>query len=90
MRNIQKIVAASMTMLALAALNTGCASSQSTNEANMGAVNSKCPIQPEDPVNPAVYTMWHDKKVAFCCAGCIDEWDRKTDDQKAALIEKAK
>lgn len=70
-------------------------SSQSTQQSNLesanaGAVNARCPIEPEDPVNPGVYTMWKGQKVAFCCPGCIDEWDRKTEDQKAALLEKAK
>ena len=69
----------------------GCASQpQSSVAGNAGVVNSKCPIEPEDPINPKVTTDWKGKKVAFCCPGCIDEWDRKTDDQKAAALEAAK
>ncbi|MBI1190415.1 MAG: hypothetical protein GC200_07025 [Tepidisphaera sp.] len=93
MRNIQKSLSAALLLAGLAGLSTlmsACASDQAPKEANMAAVNSHCPIQADDPVNPSVYTMWHGKKVAFCCPGCIDEWDHKTDDQKAALLEKAK
>ncbi|HEV7299439.1 MAG TPA: YHS domain-containing protein [Tepidisphaeraceae bacterium] len=45
-------------------------------------VNKFCPIQTENPVDPDVTTDWNGKKVAFCCAGCIDEF--KKDPEKYA------
>ncbi|MFA6044556.1 MAG: hypothetical protein WC718_06195 [Phycisphaerales bacterium] len=87
---IKRIAATVILACGVAAFAGGCASETKTSDANMGIVNRHCPIQPEDPVNPAVNTTWKGQKVGFCCPGCIDEWDRKTDDQKAAALEKAK
>lgn len=86
----KNIALAAILACGAAGFSSGCSSQPTTNATNMAVVNSHCPIQPDDPINPSVTTTWKGQKVAFCCPGCIDEWDAKTDDQKAAAISKAK
>jgi hypothetical protein len=56
---------------------------------SMGIVNTKCPIMAEDALDPAVTVNYNGKKVAFCCAGCINKWNAMTDAQKAEKLAKA-
>jgi hypothetical protein len=59
--------------------------------ANAGMLaNSKCPIVPDHPIDPAVTVMFKSSKVGFCCAGCIDEWDKVSESKKTELLAKAK
>lgn len=76
--------------LALIALS-GCAASQPKTAADMGAVNTLCPMQP-DCALPAdsPTTSWKGQKVAFCCAGCVAEWGRIDDSERAERLAKAK
>lgn len=87
---IKGLALAAILACGMAGFAGGCASESKTNEANMAIVNTHCPIQNDAKVNPGVTTMWKGQKVAFCCPGCIDEWDKKTDDQKAAALSNAK
>jgi hypothetical protein len=52
--------------------------------------NTKCPIVPDHPIDPSVTTMFKGIKVGFCCAGCIDEWDKVSEAKKSELLAKAK
>lgn len=29
---------------------------------------------------------WNDKKVAFCCPPCLEEWDEMSDEDKAKAV----
>lgn len=56
--------------------------------------NTKCPmmggvIQPEK-VTPALTREFNGQKVAFCCGGCPDMWDKLSDAQKQAKLETVK
>ena len=52
--------------------------------------NTRCPIM-GGPVKPGGGSAVHgDKKVGFCCPGCITAWNRLTDSEKAAKLAKAK
>jgi len=59
--------------------------------ANAGMVsNSKCPIMPDHLIDPAVTVAYKGKKVGFCCAGCIDEWDKMSESKKNEMLAKAR
>lgn len=79
-----------LSALALIALS-GCASSKPKTAADMGAVNALCPMQP-DCALPAdsPTTNWNGQKVAFCCQGCVGEWGRIDDKERAERLAKAK
>jgi len=55
-------------------------------------VNTHCPIMgsPIDPGSvPAGLTReFRGKKVGFCCGGCPAAWDKLTDEQKQAKLDK--
>jgi hypothetical protein len=53
-------------------------------------LNDRCPIQ-GTKINPATVPaeltrVYGQGKVAFCCAGCPDQWDRLPEAQKAAKL----
>jgi hypothetical protein len=80
--------------LALAACSGGnkdakADSGQSPRQANMGVVNTKCPVVPSHTLDPNVTREFQGKKVAFCCAGCIPAWDKLSDADKAAALKRA-
>ncbi|HLP86010.1 MAG TPA: hypothetical protein VK157_16785 [Phycisphaerales bacterium] len=85
---MKKIIA--LSVVALVAL-AGCASANKNKTAHdMGAVNTLCPMQP-DCALPAdsPTTTWNGKKVAFCCQGCVGEWGRIDDKERAERLAKA-
>jgi hypothetical protein len=56
-------------------------------------VNVKCPIQ-GTPINPDKVTdqlirEYKGQKIAFCCAGCPQAWDKLTDFEKEAKLAEA-
>lgn len=55
--------------------------------------NTHCPIMGGkiDPakVTPKLTREWQGKKVAFCCSPCIDKWEKMSDEEKKAALEKA-
>jgi len=50
------------------------------------AVNVRCPIMGKaidpDKVPDDLTRTYHGHKVGFCCAGCLTEWDKLTDEQR--------
>lgn len=66
------------------------ASNASAQPASMGVLNSKCPLMPDHPIDQAVTVAYGEGKVAFCCKGCIPQWNKLTDEQKAARLAKSK
>ena len=59
--------------------------------ANAGMLaNSKCPIMPDHPIDPKVTVAYKGGTVGFCCAGCIDEWDKMSESKKNEMLAKAK
>lgn len=39
-------------------------------------VNKKCPINPENDIDPKVTTVYEGKVIGFCCADCIPEFKK--------------
>ena len=54
-------------------------------------INSRCPIMGKkiDPakVTPALTRAYQGKKIAFCCAGCLPQWDKMTELQKTTKLK---
>jgi hypothetical protein len=54
-------------------------------------LNDRCPIRGAridlDKVPAALTRVYGQGQVAFCCAGCPDQWDRLTDAQKVAQLK---
>jgi len=55
---------------------------------SMGVINATCPVR-GGKVNQAVNVDYKGQKVGFCCAGCIDDWNAMSDEEKAAFINSA-
>ena len=69
----------------------GCGQKSSSPEAAMKpatqpaaavATNTRCPVMPEDAIDPKVTYVHNGKTYAFCCEGCIDDF--KKDPEKYA------
>jgi hypothetical protein len=56
-------------------------------------VNTHCPIVSSkidpDKVTPELTREFQGKKVAFCCAGCPAQWDKLSEEEKAAKLAHA-
>ena len=53
--------------------------------------NTRCPIM-GNKIDPAKVTIaltrsFNGQKVAFCCAGCLPQWDKMADSQKSAKLK---
>jgi len=60
----------------------------SSSSASMGVVNTHCPMMSDHEVDPTVEGVeYHGYKVGFCCAGCINGWNNKSDADKQAYID---
>lgn len=68
---------------------TGCQASG--GHANMGLMNSRCPMKPDCPLpaKPAV-ADYKGGKVGFCCKGCVEEWGQMTAAQQEAKLAKVR
>ena len=54
-----------------------CQASASENSALGGApVNKFCPLNPENPVDPAVTAVYDGKTIGFCCPDCIADFKK--------------
>ncbi len=60
-----------------------------TDKSAQAAANSKCPMSGK-AADPAVTVAYGDQTVAFCCGGCIDRWQKLSDDEKSAKLAAAK
>jgi len=53
-------------------------------------VNHYCPVQNDDPVDPAIgFVEWKGQKIGFCCKGCLPKWKKMTDAEKDAAVSVA-
>jgi hypothetical protein len=57
-------------------------------------VNVRCPIM-KGEIDPAKVTdattrVFNGQKVAFCCAGCPEKWDKLSDKEKQAKLDAVK
>ena len=86
-----------LALIAFACLALVLSACQSTDSGGMdGAkdmaagttVNTICPMNPKDEVDPAVTRDFMGTKVGFCCEHCTEKWDTMTDDAKKAALEK--
>ena len=85
--------------LLVAALFLGACSSESKTEAkpaakpaakaNMGMMNSKCPISGK-ATDPEVTADYKGGKVGFCCEGCAGKFAKMSDADKASKVSAAK
>ena len=50
-------------------------------------VNTVCPIM-GGKVNPSLTRQFSGKTVGFCCGGCLPKWDKLSDDEKQAKLDK--
>lgn len=58
--------------------------------ASAGTVNMRCPVMPDDLVDPDVApVMWKGQKVGFCCKGCKPKWEAMNDSQRDAAVANA-
>lgn len=57
--------------------------------ASMAVTNARCPIMPDLDADGHTFVEWKGRRVGFCCAECIERWDRLTDDQRAGLLDAA-
>ena len=56
--------------------------------------NAKCPIM-GSPIDPATVPAnlvkdFNGQKIAFCCAGCPEAWDKLSDAEKTAKLAASK
>jgi hypothetical protein len=94
---MKKTAALFVTAIALATL-AGCASSKkeaaadtaaAPKQANMGIVNTKCPMMLSHPAGTKVTVDYNGQKVGLCCAGCVGGWNKLTAEQKAEKLKAA-
>jgi len=79
------------------ALLTGCHKKMATKEAQTipaGIVNKTCPMM-DSKLDPAkvpeeLTRVFQGQKVGFCCAGCPVAWDKLTNEQKQAALDKSR
>ena len=57
--------------------------------ASVAAANARCPIMPDLDADGHTFVEWKGRRVGFCCAECIERWDRLTDAQRARLLDAA-
>ena len=73
---------------------TGCsdtstpAASEEGSSVAVATVNNVCPIM-GGKVNPEVIFEWDGQTVGFCCAGCIPEFEKLDDKEKATKLAEA-
>lgn len=88
------LVAGSLLAITLVAgcdKNKNDAQAASGQNASMGVVNTKCPMQPNSAVNPGAPTAeWKGQRIGFCCPGCANAWSKLDDAQKAERLANAK
>lgn len=90
-------------LLAALAVSNGCASSTATAEnedkakclapkpGTITTVNADCVIMTDEPVDPSVPAAeWKGQRVGFCCASCIDKWEKLSPAKKDAALAAAK
>lgn len=51
-------------------------------------VNRLCPIRGNEVDPEAPMRTFRGKTIGFCCPGCEGKWDKKTDDERMALLAK--
>ena len=82
-------------MLSALTFAVGCGSpvaqnnqSESEPDSTVTLANTVCPIMGED-VNKELTTTWNGKTIGFCCAECLPEWDKLSDDEKTDKLASA-
>lgn len=86
LRTYVSLCAVSIASLLLA----GCGEVSSSLESSAGAamINTVCPIMGGEAKSD-VAVDWNGKKVGFCCAPCIEEWNELSDTERTAKLESA-
>ena len=72
----------------------GCETDKATTQAMMdsdtvalGAVNPVCPMTGE-AIDSASTVEYNGYTVGFCCDGCVGAWDKMSDSDRMAFIDK--
>ena len=63
----------------------GCAPSETAAT----AVNAHCPIMGHEVADDGGSTTWNGQTIAFCCEGCLPEWNELSDEDKANKLAAA-
>ncbi len=66
---------------ALVLIAAGCSHNQPTEpqstpatQASARPINTRCPVHPNDEVDPKVTYLYQGKVIGFCCKDCIDDF----------------
>ncbi len=51
----------------------------STRADDEPALNTMCPVMPDEPVDPKITVVYRGKKIAFCCDNCLDMFNANPD-----------
>lgn len=73
------------TALVLAVLLAGCAHAPARP-----APNARCPIMTDLEPDGATYVTWRGERIGFCCAQCVDKWDRMSDADRERALARAR
>ena len=85
-----KIILRSAVVAAAFLLFAACQGTSHAASTGQAAMNTKCPMTGEDLEAASPTTYFHGKKVAFCCPKCIPGWNKLSDADKQAKLDKAK
>jgi len=69
---------------------SGCSSmsksgNESTDAARGQALNTTCPMM-DEVVDEEVVVEYNGNTIAFCCEGCIDDWNALSDAERDAKV----
>lgn len=76
----------------------GCASTQSTPDStpesppqtpptqSAAFLNDRCPMMPDAGVDGVTTAEFRGQQIGFCCSDCLGEWQRMSDDDRAARL----
>lgn len=79
-------------LLALTAMAIGCAESEAPlaeeSASPVVLANAVCPIMGGEAQGD-VTVEWDGKNVGFCCAPCIEKWEKLSDEEKGSKLAEA-
>jgi hypothetical protein len=52
-------------------------------------INAKCPIYPDEKVDPSIFVLYEGARVGLCCKECKWEWEELTDADKQNFVHSA-
>ena len=100
--SFSSVVGGSVVCFAVFLAGCGSSGKESCKEATAsaapeaGMINANCVVMPKDDARGSGVAVayngkvdsWKGKKVAFCCDDCVKTWEKMTDAQRDAALEK--